>query len=182
MGAMLGVQGGSRCQMNTEQDDIHFGDVLEARPRSRSDWKWVEGVVDTNEDHIKLWHGAPPTAGRGGAVHQRGRPVALLARGRGKTFTVQFLLTARPTDTRAAQILKDVRRELDFYLIELSTPGRPAPWAYAQYHCYTAANIYSKVHWGWYPKGPKRASESHSSRVIRRGGRKFVFSPSQPSA
>lgn len=167
--------------MNTEKDDCTFGDPVEARPRSRSDWRWVEGLVDTNDDHIKLWHGKPPTADRGGAVRQSGRPVALLARGRGKTFTVQFLVTARPRDQRTAKILKDVRRELDFYLIELSTPDRPDPWAYAQYHCYTAANIYSKVHWGWYPKGPKRASVSHSSRVIRRGDRKFVFSPEPPS-
>lgn len=167
--------------MNTEHDDRTFGDPPQARPKTPSDWKWVEGVVDTTEDHIKLWHGQPPTADQDGAVRQSGRPVALVAPGPGKSFIVQFLLSARSRDKRTAKILKDVRRELDFYLIELSTPDRPAPWAYAQYHCYTAANIYSRVHWGWFPKGPKRASGPHSSRVIRRGGQKFVFSPEPPS-
>ena len=167
--------------MNTEHDDRTFGDPPEARPKTRSDWQWVEGIVDTNEDHIRLWHGKPPTENKGGAVRERGRPDALVARGRGKTFTVQFLLAARPTDQRTAKILQDVRRELDFYLIELSTPDRPAPWAYAKYHCYTAANIYSKVHWGWFPKGHRRLTEPHSSCVIRRGGGKFVFSTEPPS-
>lgn len=167
--------------MNTEKDEGAFADFMGAEQKTRPLWKWVEGVVDTNDDHIKIWHGKPPAEDKGGAVRESGRPVALVARGRGKTFKVQFLLTARPTDKRAAKILKDVRRELDFYLIELSRPDRPAPWAYAQYHCYTAANMYSKVHWGWYPKGTKRSSEPHSSRVMRRGGRKFVFRPSRQS-
>src|SRR3989338_3008478 len=139
---------------------------MDAEPKPKTGWKWVEGVVETNDDHIKIWHGKPPAEDKGGAIRQSGCPVALVARGRGKTFTVQFLLKARPTNKRAAKILKDVRRELDFYLIEHVWPD---PWAYAQYHCYTAANVYSKVHWGWYPKGSKRSSESHSSRVIRRG-------------
>ena len=148
--------------MNTAKGDIHFGDVLEARPRSRSDWRWVEGVVDTNEDHLKLWHGKPPRQDSKGRIYQYAKtPIALLARGPGKTFTVQFLLAARPTDKRTAKILKDVRRELDFYLIELSTPDRPAPWAYAQYHCSTMANFYSKVHWAWCPKASKRAGSEH---------------------
>ena len=171
--------------MNTEKDDLSFGDLIDTTPRTQSGWK-VKGIVDTNNEHIKLWHGKPPTADRGGAVRQSGRPVALVARGRGKTFTVQFLLRARPTDKRAAEILKDVRRELDFYLIELSAPGRPAPWAYARYHCYTAANVYSKVHWGWYPKGPQRSSTPHSSHVVRgaaltRGKRgRAIFMPNPP--
>ena len=166
--------------MSTERDDTaFFDDAEEAKRKPRSGWKWVEGVVDTNDDHIKIWHGSPPTEGKGGAVHESGDPVALLARGRGKTFTVQFFLKAGRRDRRSATILKAVQRELDFYLIEHVAPD---PWAYAQYHCYTAANIYSKVHWGWYPKGPRRPSEPHSSRVIRRGGRKFVFSPKQPTA
>ncbi|MBI3021314.1 MAG: hypothetical protein HYY59_04880 [Candidatus Omnitrophica bacterium] len=168
--------------MNTEKDEGTFADFMDAEPKASTGWKWVEGVVDTDDDHIKIWHGKPPTADKGGAIRQSGRLVALVAPGPGKSFIVQFLLKARPADKRAAEILKDVRRELDFYLIELSTPGRPAPWAYAQYHCDTAANIYSKVHWGWYPKGPKRLTEPHSARVIRQGRRKFVFRPARQSS
>src|SRR3989338_5159895 len=121
--------------MNSEKDDVTFIDSFDTKQKIRPAWKWIEGGVDTNEDHIKLWHGKSPTADKGGAVRESGRPVALVARGRGKTFTVQFLLTARPTDKRTTKILKDVRRELDFYLLQV---GGPDPWAYAQYHCYTA--------------------------------------------
>jgi len=154
-------------------------DSPEGKRKAGRGWRWVEGVVDTNDDHIKIRHGKPPTEDQSRSVGARNNPVVLVARGRGKTFTVQFLLTPRRSDRRSAAILKDVRRELDFYLIDHVSPD---PWAYAQYHCYTAANVYSKVHWGWYPKGPRRSSEPHSSRVIRRRGRKFVFSPMRPSA
>ena len=165
--------------MNTDIDE--FDDFWNMTPRLRPGWKWVEGVVDTNEDHIKLWYGNLPTGNKKEVVRQGGSPVALVARGSGKSFRVQFLLSARSSDKRTAKILNAVRRELDRYLLEVHGPDDFTPWAYAQYHCYTAANIYSKVHWGWYPKGPKRPTEPHSSRVIRRGGRKFVFNPTQPS-
>ena len=165
--------------MNTDKDE--FDDFRNMTPQLRPGWEWIEGVVDTNEDHIKLWYGNSPTEDKKGAVRQGESPVALVARGSGKRLRVQFLLSARSRDKRTAKILKAVRRELDRYLLEVHGPADLTPWAYAQYHCYTAANVYSKVHWGWYPKGPKRPSEPHSSCVIRRGGRKFVFSPSQPS-
>jgi len=41
-------------------------------------------------------------------------------------------------------------RELDFYLVE---KGGANPWAYAKYHCNTAANMYSSVHWSYFPSG-----------------------------
>lgn len=135
------------------------------RSRMKAERGWAEGIVNPDGDHIRLCHGKDPTT------------IARLARGPGEIFSVQFL-SAPAADVRTAQIREDVRRELDFYLIEHVWPD---PWAYAQYHCYTAANVYSKVHWGWYPKGPKRSSEPHSSRVIRRGGRKFVFRPARPA-
>jgi hypothetical protein len=49
-------------------------------------------------------------------------------------------------------MIRYVRREIDYYLVELREKD---PWAYAIYHCSTAANVYSKVHWGYYPKGYK---------------------------
>lgn len=140
-----------------------FDDFVKTKQRVRPVWKWTTGVVDTNKDHIKLWHGDPPRQDSEGVQYAQ-TPVALVARGPGKSFIVQFLLSAHSTDKRAAKILKDVRRELDFYLLQV---GGPDPWAYAQYHCYTAANVYSKIHWGWYPKGPKRLNEPHSSYIVR---------------
>lgn len=39
-------------------------------------------------------------------------------------------------------------KELNFYLVE---KGEKDPWQYAIYHCGTASNIYSDVHWGYFP-------------------------------
>lgn len=143
------------------EDDTFF-DFSEAEQKTKPVWKWTTGVVDTNKDHFKLWHGKRSRQDSKGRIYQYAKtPVALLARGPGKSFVVQFLLTASSTDKRVAEALKDVRRELDFYLIELSTPDRPAPWAYAQYHCSTLANFYSTIHWAWCPKAAKRAGSEH---------------------
>ena len=104
-----------------------------------SDWKWVEGIVDTNEDHIKIRYGDDP------------EPIAVVAPDEGKTFVVQSLVNQLNLfDKSEQEIPVDVRKELDFYLVEL---GEEDPWAYAIYHCSTASNMYSNVHWGYYPKG-----------------------------
>jgi hypothetical protein len=46
--------------------------------------------------------------------------------------------------------IDEVKAELDYFLIEF---GGPDLWEYAKYHCSTAANVYSKGHWRYYPKG-----------------------------
>jgi hypothetical protein len=106
----------------------------------KSDWKWVEGVVDRNDDHIKITYGEDP------------EPVALFAPGPEKTFTVEFLPKLEALSQENQETLDDVREKLDFFLVEL---GEEDPWAYAIYHCSTASNMYSNVHWGYWPKGFK---------------------------
>jgi hypothetical protein len=66
--------------------------------------------------------------------------VARLAYDGASTFTLEHL----PQPDAAAEIRAAVIREIEFYLIELE---KPDPWAYALYHCGTASNIYSQVHW-----------------------------------
>ncbi len=44
------------------------------------------------------------------------------------------------------EILEDIQRELDFYLLEV---GGPNPWGYAIYHCGTASNAFSSVSWSY---------------------------------
>ena len=95
-----------------------------------------EGIVDQHKEHIKLSIGDDPT------------PMALLAPQDPYRFTVQFLIQDNEV-TRAS--LKAIRTELDFYLIGL---GEKDPWAYAKYHCGTASNIYSEVHWGLVAMSP----------------------------
>ena len=99
----------------------------------------MEGTVNTDDDHMKLTYEDNPD------------PVALIAQGEGNTFIVQFLETDSNQENWK-ETIRYVRRELDFFLVELREEN---PWAYAIYHCSTAANVYSKVHWGYYPKGYK---------------------------
>jgi hypothetical protein len=70
-------------------------------------------------------------------------------------------------------MINAARKDIDFYLVE---KGEANPWAYAKYHCSTAANIYSKVHWLCFPDGNR--GQRHASRVIRLSdGTKGIFKP-----
>jgi hypothetical protein len=84
-----------------------------------------------------LWYGASSDA----------TLVALVAPGPGRTFTVEIVpdIASAPGEAIQATV-----RELRYYLVEL---GEPNPWAYAAYHCGTAANLYSSVQWGHFPFG-----------------------------
>ncbi|MFH0818047.1 MAG: hypothetical protein V1909_05450, partial [Candidatus Micrarchaeota archaeon] len=59
-------------------------------------------------------------------------------------------------------MLADARYELDFYLVEKDEPD---PWAYALYHCNTGANMFSRVHWSYFPTGSQ--GKRHASKVIQ---------------
>jgi hypothetical protein len=63
---------------------------------------------------------------------------------------VQFLV--EPGNPGKADAVSTVAREIQFYLIDLRERN---PWAYAQYHCGTCANIYSKVHWSFCEPGKR---------------------------
>jgi hypothetical protein len=92
---------------------------------------WVEGAVDSSGEHIRLCFGG------------EWEPVALLApTGEGR-YAAEFLLDPAVSD-EAAEAIREARRALDFYLVELDEPD---PWAYAIYHCGTASNLYSPIHW-----------------------------------
>ncbi len=60
------------------------------------------------------------------------------------------------------------RKSLDFYLVGLN---KPDPWAYAIYHCNTAANMYSEVHWSYFPKGNQ--GERYASEVVQVSGKGY---------
>src|SRR4051812_4649469 len=89
---------------------------------------WSEGVVSREGEHIVLGYGEDDV------------PAALLAPGN-SGFAVEFLTVDR-------EVRRGVEREVDFYLVELDEPN---PWAYAIYHCGTAASVYSVVHWNHRP-------------------------------
>ena len=106
---------------------------------SGKNWKWTEGFVDGGGEHIKITYG------------DDSMQVALVAPTGGRAFVVQFVLNLDLSSVGLQQkVLEETRKELDFYLVG---KGEKDPWAYAIYHCGTAANIYSPVHWVHYPKG-----------------------------
>ncbi len=120
-----------------------------------SGYRWEEGVVDPGESHIQLSYGkASPVP------DESWRPIARIGRPRDKVFPVQWLV-----DPNAAENLyevRDARRELDLILVE-SHP-LPAP-DYAMYWCGTAGNMYSSVHWSFFPHG--QGGPAKRSRVVR---------------
>jgi hypothetical protein len=75
--------------------------------------------------------------------------VAVVGPPEDKTFPVEFL-DQRAAEEVPADVLDAVRKELDFFLVELREPN---PWAYAHYHCGTMANAMSSVQWGACPDG-----------------------------
>ncbi len=117
-------------------------------------WRWDEGAVDTTLDHLKIAFGDVSVT----TNYKEWVPVALVSAPNGKRFTVQFLIGANSPDNR--QMVDAVKKELDFYLVELSGKGRPDPWNYAQYHCTTASNIYSDVRWSYMPANGNKIAEA----------------------
>jgi hypothetical protein len=77
-------------------------------------------------------------------------PVALVAKPVGQSFAVEFLEVPELDQGEYERIKQAVMKELTFYLVEL---GERDPWKYALYHCGTASNMYSHVHWGYFPDG-----------------------------
>ena len=77
-------------------------------------------------------------------------PVALVAKPVGNSFLVELLDNPELNQSEAERIKLAMTRELTFYLVE---KGEEDPWQYAIYHCGTASNIYSQVHWGYFPGG-----------------------------
>ena len=94
-------------------------------------WSWQERPVNPGREHLVLSHGDSEDA------------VATVGPPEGRVFPVQFVAPESPEN---ASMRHDVRRELDYYLVEL---GEPDPWRYAIYHCGTTANVYSRVHWSY---------------------------------
>lgn len=96
---------------------------------------WLVGVVNPDDEHVVLSYGE---------FEREQTPVALVAAGPGRAYTVQFMLEPGQEDTRGRSMVDEVRGELDFHLVELDEPD---PWAYPRYHGATAWNACGSVHW-----------------------------------
>ena len=74
-------------------------------------WRWIEGRVDQQRGHLRLVHDASESV------------VALVGEPRDEgTFIVEFLVEVDRDDPDVQAVLKDLRRELDMYLLEVGGP------------------------------------------------------------
>ncbi|MGI8772073.1 MAG: hypothetical protein ACR2JE_11625 [Acidobacteriaceae bacterium] len=102
-------------------------------------YRWQEGPVDHSKEHFELRFGSADRNSWNEWI-----PVAVIAPPDAGAVSVQFLI--EPNDSNA-NIITKVKKEINFYLLEL---GDPDPWKYAQYHCGTISNAYSDVHWSFF--------------------------------
>ena len=110
--------------------------------------KWQEGPVNPASEHFELRYGPP------GFAWDAGLPVARIGRPVRGVVAVAFLVDRAATEHAAAHAA--AVGEIQYYLID---KHEPQPWGYAQYHCGTAANAYSDIHWSFYrPQRQTRAS------------------------
>ena len=121
------------------------------------EWRWEEGSVDTAREHLKIVYGDVDTQ-----ESEEWILIALVSAPKDTTFTVQFL--GENSDAESRKMMDAVRRQLDFYLVE---KGEPDPWNYAKYHCGTAANLYSKVHWSYHAAVQSTASVENTHQEER---------------
>ncbi len=112
--------------------------------REPAGWQWNEGQVDRAAPHMKLYYGD---------WGESALPVALVGTPVGKSFPVEFLTVPALDQSQHERIKLAVMKELTFYLVQ---KGEKDPWKYAMYHCGTASNIYSEVHWGYFPDGSEQ--------------------------
>ncbi len=101
---------------------------------------WIEGLVNPDDEHVVISYRE---------FDERSTPLALLAAGPGRGYTVEFTLKPGREDQQGQEILEEIREELDFHLVELDEPD---PWAYARYHCNTVANALGSIRWALHKK------------------------------
>ncbi len=106
-------------------------------------YKWVETPVDPSEEHMALRYG-----GAESDDWSDWTLVARVAAPQDGIFRVEFLLD--PSDPKESGIRAKAEIELNFFFVDKKELD---PWRYVQYHCTTASNLYSDIHWSYFPTG-----------------------------
>jgi len=104
-------------------------------------WHWFPGKVDLQNRYFELKYGFDPAA------------VARIGIGDNHVFIVEFLLNINYDIDKLKEIFSEALWEIELYLINNHEPD---PIEYMINHTKKCANVYSKVHWRYYPKGSKR--------------------------
>ena len=105
-------------------------------------WQWFPGKVDINNRYFELKYGNTPA------------PVVRIGIGDYKNFVVEFLININDDIERQKEIFNEVLFEIELYLTNNTVPD---PIEYMINHTKKCANMYSKVHWVYFPKGSKRS-------------------------
>lgn len=122
--------------------------------------RWQEGGVDRTKEHFELRYGSARDGGWSKWI-----PLAVVGPPIAGVVNVQFLV--EPGDPSNANAISDVANEIQFYLID---KRERKPWAYAQYHCSTGANVYSNVHWSFFNPG-NRVQDQETAEVESTAGK-----------
>jgi hypothetical protein len=109
--------------------------------------RWKSGRVDRSGEHFEL---SVSAEGRYDD-DRKSSPVAVIGPPHEGVVLVEILVEKGDPN---ADLIAKVEREISFYLLELNEVD---PWAYAQYHCGTASNVYGDVHWSYFD-----GSQEHS--------------------
>lgn len=121
------------------------------------EYRLVEGAVDPAKEHIGLQFG------------EDDKIIARVAPGPNKTFIIQYLVEPDLFNKGKGGSLEKAQQQLTFYLLEHGPQSVFGdPWEYVKYHCGTSANIYSSVHWGWYPDKSVSAEDKQRHSVNKK--------------
>jgi hypothetical protein len=104
-------------------------------------WTWFPGKVDLKDRHFELKFGNVPT------------PVARIGIGDLQDFVVEFLLNPIGDLEKQQEIFSEVIWEIELYLINNNEPD---PIAYMINHTKKCANMYSRIHWNYFPNGASK--------------------------
>ncbi|HMN23508.1 MAG: hypothetical protein IT276_01125 [Ignavibacteriaceae bacterium] len=113
-------------------------------------WKWQPGKVDLGNRYFELKYGSVPA------------PIARIGIGESKTFIVEFLFNEIELEKRQ-EMFSEIIWEIELYLINNSDAD---PVEYMINHTKKCANMYSRIHWRYFPKGSKRAIILSKERTL----------------
>lgn len=119
-------------------------------------WSWTEGEVDTDAEYIELRYGSVESG-----TYNDWTPIAYISAPQDHLFHVQFLI--QPLDEEKKIAYEAAKKELTFYLVEKEEPD---PWSYVQYHCSSTANVYSDIHWSFFPDSKEQDGSSPRKAII----------------
>jgi len=101
-------------------------------------WKLVEGPVDVSKEHFKLEY------------EGYANPLGAVAKGRWRTFTVEYRPGAKFPDGATLQAMREIKKDINSCLLN---ENRFDPWGNAVARANSVTKSKSKVRWYYYPHG-----------------------------